>query len=44
MHVKEMGRADTDLIHLTQGRVHWLGIVNMIRDLRVQQQVGNFIS
>jgi hypothetical protein len=44
MHVKEMGRADMDLIPLTQGKVHWYGAVNIKLDLRVQQEAGNFIS
>jgi hypothetical protein len=44
MHVKETGRADMDWIHLTQRMVHWWDVVNATLDLRVQQDVGNFIS
>ena len=28
MHVKEMGRKDLNLIHLSRDKVHWWGIVN----------------
>jgi hypothetical protein len=38
MHVKEMGRADMDLIHLTQRKVHWWGVVHTILALRFQQE------
>jgi hypothetical protein len=44
MHVKVMRRANMDLVHLTQRKVQWWGVVNMILDLQVQQEAGNFIS
>jgi hypothetical protein len=44
MHVTEMGRADMELIHLTQSKVQWWGVLNTKLDLRVQQEAGNFIS
>jgi hypothetical protein len=40
----EVGCGDTYLIHLAQDRDKWKAVVNIVMNLRVQQNAGNFLS
>jgi hypothetical protein len=42
MDLREIGFGDVDWIHLAQDRDRWRALVNMIMNLRVPQNAGNF--
>jgi ribosome biogenesis protein Nip4 len=44
MDLGETGFGDVDWIHLAQYRDRWLAVVNMVINLRVSQNVGNFLT
>ena len=43
MNLKERGWEDKDWIHWAQDRNRWQAIVNMVMNLWVLQNVGNFL-
>jgi hypothetical protein len=42
-NLKEKGWEDTDWIHWTQDRNKWQAVVNMVMNLWVLHNVGNFL-
>jgi len=42
--LKEVGWAGIDWIDLAQGRDRWRALVNEVMNLRVPQNVGNFLT
>jgi hypothetical protein len=44
MDLREIGFGDVDWIHLDQDRDRWRAPVNMVMNLRVPQNAGNFLT
>jgi hypothetical protein len=44
MDLRETGFGDVDWIHLAQDRDRWQALVNMVMNLRVPQNAGNFLT
>jgi hypothetical protein len=44
MNLREIGFGDVDWIRLARNRDTWWAIVNMVMNLRVTQNVGNFLT
>jgi hypothetical protein len=44
MNLREIRFGDVDLIHWAQDRDSWRAIVNTVMNLRVPQNVGNFLT
>jgi hypothetical protein len=44
MDLKEIGFRIVDWIHLAQDRDRWQAVVNMVMNLRVPQNVGEFLD
>jgi hypothetical protein len=44
MDLGEIGFGDVDWIHLAQDRDRWRALLNMVINLRVPQNAGNFLT
>jgi len=44
MDLQEVGCGDIDWIELAQDRVRWWALVNVVMNLRVSQNAGNFLT
>jgi hypothetical protein len=44
MDLQEMGRGFMDLIDLAQDRVRWWGLVNVVINLCIPYNAGNFMT
>jgi hypothetical protein len=44
MVLREIDREVVDWIHLSQDRDQWLAVVNTEMNLRVPEEVGNFLT